>query len=121
MKALALAFMFGVFAQAPQAQEQTAQGGSAVLRGLDKISGAVSDIEIRAGSDGRVGRLSLEVKECRYPIDNPAGDAFAWVTIRDDLQGAQPVFQGWMIASSPALSAMDHHRYDVWLIRCSNS
>jgi hypothetical protein len=29
-----------------------------------------------------------------------------------------PVFSGWMIASSPALNAMDHPRYDVWLLRC---
>ncbi|MCW8843320.1 MAG: DUF2155 domain-containing protein, partial [Rhodobacteraceae bacterium] len=29
-----------------------------------------------------------------------------------------PLFQGWMIASSPALSALDHPRYDVWVLRC---
>ena len=27
-------------------------------------------------------------------------------------------FRGWMIASSPALMALDHARYDIWLIRC---
>ena len=29
-----------------------------------------------------------------------------------------PAFHGWMIASSPALSALEHSRYDVWVIRC---
>ena len=29
-----------------------------------------------------------------------------------------PVFAGWMVASSPALSALDHARYDVWVLRC---
>jgi hypothetical protein len=28
------------------------------------------------------------------------------------------VFSGWMIADSPALSALDHARYDVWILRC---
>jgi len=30
----------------------------------------------------------------------------------------KPVFKGWMIASSPALNALDHPRYDVWVLRC---
>jgi hypothetical protein len=29
-----------------------------------------------------------------------------------------PVFSGWMVASSPALSALDHPRYDVWVLNC---
>ncbi|MEO0381372.1 MAG: DUF2155 domain-containing protein, partial [Pseudomonadota bacterium] len=27
----------------------------------------------------------------------------------------------WMIASAPALSAMEHARYDVWVMRCTTS
>lgn len=30
----------------------------------------------------------------------------------------KPVFSGWMFASSPALSSMDHPVYDVWVIDC---
>ena len=29
-----------------------------------------------------------------------------------------PLFSGWMLASSPALSALDHPRYDVWVLSC---
>ncbi|MGB0439332.1 MAG: DUF2155 domain-containing protein [Paracoccaceae bacterium] len=32
-----------------------------------------------------------------------------------------PVFEGWIIASSPALNAMDHARYDVWVLRCNTA
>ena len=38
------------------------------------------------------------------------------VTLTDGAD--QPVFSGWMIASSPALNALDHARYDVWVMRC---
>ena len=31
---------------------------------------------------------------------------------------AEPVFSGWMFASSPALSAMEHPIYDVWVLSC---
>ena len=35
-----------------------------------------------------------------------------------DSRASEPVFVGWMIATSPALSAMDHPRYDVWVLNC---
>ena len=44
-------------------------------------------------------------------------EAEAHLTIVD-ASAPQPVFDGWMIASSPALSALDHPRYDVWVMRC---
>ena len=33
--------------------------------------------------------------------------------------GRQQFFAGWMFASSPALSALEHSVYDVWVIDCS--
>lgn len=35
-----------------------------------------------------------------------------------DAASTTPDFDGWMTASSPALSALDHPRYDVWPLRC---
>ncbi len=92
----------------------------ALLRGLDKVSGEVSDLRLEVGQTVRLGRLDVTLGDCRYPADDPAGDAFAYLTIRSDAL-EEPAFMGWMIASSPALSALDHPRYDVWVMRCSNS
>ena len=39
------------------------------------------------------------------------------LTVTDGLMD-KPVFSGWMLSTSPALSAMDHSRYDVWVLRC---
>lgn len=96
------------------------QGSGVQLKGLDKVSGEVSDIELSVGEMGVVGRLEVTLAECRYPENNPTGEAFAWLEIRDTLREAD-VFQGWMIASSPALNALDHARYDVWVIRCTRA
>lgn len=95
-------------------------GVGAVLRGLDKVNAEFYDIEILNGSSVRYERLVIDLGECRYPVDNPAGDAYAFLTIREE-GAAQPVFQGWMLASSPALNALDHSRYDVWVLRCKTS
>ena len=44
-------------------------------------------------------------------------EADAHLTIRDAASTA-PVFAGWMLATAPALSALDHPRYDVWVLGC---
>lgn len=101
-------------------QETVALAAGAVLRGLDTISGEVTDIDVITGQRIDYGRLSITMTECRYPKDNPSGDAYVYLVIEpqgDD----RPMFQGWMVASSPALNALDHPRYDIWVLRCNTS
>lgn len=88
-----------------------------VLRWLDKLTGETEDVELARGQSATWGRLSIQLDDCRYPKGNPASDAIAHLTIRDT-ELADPVFSGWMVASSPALSALDHPRYDVWVLNC---
>lgn len=95
-----------------------ATGTGAVVRALDKVSGMRTDLEIASGESAGFGRLSILLSECRYPADNPEGDAYAQLVVFYEGQD-EPVFAGWMVASSPALSAMDHRRYDVWVLRCT--
>ncbi len=102
-------------------QPQAALAPGAVLRGLDKVSGELTDIEMGNGQTRRYGRLVVTVGECRYPAGNRSGDAYAYLVIRADGSDDRPVFEGWMIASSPALNALDHARYDVWVMRCTTS
>ena len=102
------------------AQQETSLAPGAVLRALDKVSGRTTDFEIKSGSSARFGNLEIALTECRYPAGNRAGDAYAGLQIVENGKD-MPVFRGWMIASAPALSAMDHPRYDVWVIRCITS
>lgn len=102
-----------VFAQ----QASNTSGG--ILRVLDKVSGAVTDLPLGVGEEGVLGLLKITLNECRLPTSNPNGDAYARVTVlyRNKID---PVFRGWLIASAPALNAIDHPRYDVWALRCNN-
>jgi len=113
------ALAVGIGTAAP-AQEQTENAPGAVLRGLDKFSGDVVDIQMQAGRTVRFERLNITLTECRYPSGNPSGNAYAGLQITEvGREGA--VFSGWMIASAPALNAMEHPRYDVWVMRCLTS
>jgi hypothetical protein len=118
---LVLAAVIGMAGSAQaQTQEEASTGSGAVLRGLDKLNGQTRDIELGNGEVGSLLGLEVQLGECRYPVDNPTGDAFAYLVIRER-GGSEVLFQGWMIASSPALNALDHFRYDVWVLRCNTS
>lgn len=101
----------------PLAAQEVMRGNAALLRGLDKVSGRTTDIELAVGESRRYGRLEVRLGECRYPGGDPSSDAFAQLTITDRTRNVT-LFSGWMIASSPALSALDDARYDVWVISC---
>jgi hypothetical protein len=92
----------------------------AVLRGLDKITGRATDIEAPAGVAVRYGSLLITVRYCytRPPEEPPETTAF--LQIDDVRPGQEParVFSGWMFASTPALHALEHAVYDVWVITC---
>lgn len=105
---------------AAQAQQRAGSAAGATLRALDKITGETTDIQIGRGQMASYGQIQIILGECRFPEGNPSSDAFALIEVRDIRQQA-PVFQGWMVASSPALNALDHPRYDVWVLRCSRS
>jgi hypothetical protein len=99
-------------------RQEVAIGPTGVLRVLDKLTGEVTDIELALGQSRELGFLGVSIAECRYPVENPAGDAFIFVQLTDLREGLD-LFAGWMIASAPALNAIDHPRYDVWALRCS--
>ncbi len=99
------------------AQQKVQSGPGAMLRGLDKVSGQTVDVEMQNGQTEEIFGLDVALGDCRYPVDNPTGDAFAYLTIWEKGKSDQ-LFDGWMIATSPALNALDHARYDVWVIRC---
>lgn len=99
---------------------RTGQGSGAVLRTLDKVSGEVVDVEMATGQTMAYGTLQVTLHECRYPSGNRDGDAFALVQVVD-ARAVQELFAGWMVASSPALNALEHRRYDVWVLNCLTS
>lgn len=91
-----------------------------VLRALDKITARITEIELAVEQEMRFGTLSIKAKYCRTrpPIETP--ETFAYLEIDDVTRSGDQarVFEGWMVASSPALNALEHAVYDVWVIDC---
>lgn len=92
----------------------------AVLRGLDKVTARVTTLEAPVGVSIPFGALEIVVRTCdkRPPEEPPESAAFLEIREAREGEARVDVFQGWMFASSPALSAMDHAVYDVWVLDC---
>ncbi len=90
------------------------------LQTLDKATARTQTFEARVGSTLKFGPLYIKVQSCQKssPIDQPESAGFVQIWEVTPEEKAEWVFSGWMFASSPALSPMDHPIYDVWLIDC---
>ncbi|MCY3877610.1 MAG: DUF2155 domain-containing protein [Rhodobacteraceae bacterium] len=101
-----------------EGSQPAVDGAAALLRALDTIVGTTTDIQVPVGEAVPFLRFSVSVSSCRYRPESPATHSYAFVTISEKPE-QPPIFDAWMISSSPALSAMEHPRYDIWLVRCS--
>lgn len=92
----------------------------AVLQGLDKVTARISTIEAPIGEEVTFGTLVITARTCRNRPPEEPPETTAFLEVIDDKPGEPPrlVFSGWMFASSPALSALEHAVYDVWVIDC---
>ena len=93
------------------------------MQGLDKVTARVTTIEAPVGATIRFGTLEVIVRTCRKTPAEELPEAAAFLDIREMRPGepVADVFHGWMFASSPALSAMDHAVYDIWVLDCVDS
>lgn len=90
------------------------------LQSLDKVTARTMTFEVRVGSTVKFGPIYIKVQSCRKapPIDQPESAAFLQIWEVTPRQESKWIYSGWMFASSPALSAMDHPIYDVWVLDC---
>jgi hypothetical protein len=99
-----------------------------VLRALDKATGLAHDIEAPIGKPVKFGTLKITARACakHAPEETPEVSAYLLITdkpLADAGAKEKPeaqVFSGWMFASSPALNALQHPSYDVWVIDCKS-
>jgi hypothetical protein len=112
----------GLFAALP-AHAADVAFDTAILQGLDKVTGRVMTISAPIGSTVHFGTLEIVVRTCRKRPPEEEPEAAAFLDIWETRPGAPAasLFRGWMFASSPALSALEHPVYDIWVLDCEDS
>lgn len=114
-----------VVASYGSAQAANLTGNAVVLRTLDKVTATTEDYTVRIGDELTYGSLTVAVKHCEKKPPEDVPETYAFLQIDDlklDGKGEdghkERVFSGWMMASNPAISALDHAVYDIWVIDC---
>lgn len=118
----------------PQAQPAAATGNPnlrplpdgpgqrvAELQGLDKVTARTQRFDAPVGQSTRFGTLEITVGDCLVNVPEAPPESVAYLTIVDHKPGQPPeqLFAGWMFASTPSLSALDHGVYDVRVLACT--
>lgn len=99
----------------------------AIVQAIDKITAETMRFEVEVG--GRPVRfqktLIFTARACEVSAsDEQTGDAVAYLDIsvqpRGVVQtsGPRQIYHGWMFASSPAVSGLQHPIYDAWVVGC---
>lgn len=110
----------GVSVSSTAAMAADMVGDVALLQGLDKVTARISTFRAPTNRTVHFGTLEIVARTCRKRPPEEPPESAAFLQIRDIKPGEAPetLFQGWMFASSPALSALEHPVYDIWVIDC---
>jgi hypothetical protein len=94
-----------------------------LLQGLDKITARVSQIKVPVGGTVTFGALQITARACDKHPPEEVPEAAAFLEVVEVKPDEKPVmrFSGWMFASSPALSALEHPVYDLIVLDCLNA
>jgi hypothetical protein len=98
---------------------------TAELQLLDKITARISTKSVPVGGGTEFGTLELRVHYCAYRPPEEPPENVAFIMIFDNgyaekkpKEAQKALFSGWMFASSPAISGLEHPVYDVTLLSC---
>ena len=106
-------------------QEGWIAGSSVRLQTLDKITARIATMKMALRQPTRFGTLEITAYHCAYRPPEAPPETAAFLEIEDvgytDSTDAtrDMVFSGWMFASSPAISALEHPVYDVSVLACA--
>lgn len=113
--------------EAPAAPSRRQRRRVAIVEAVDKITAESMRFEVEVG--GRPVRfqrtLIFTARACEVSApDEQVSDAVAYLEVslqpRGVIQVGEPrqIFRGWMFASSPAVSGLQHPIYDAWIVGC---
>jgi hypothetical protein len=91
--------------------------GTAEIQALDKVSTRTTVLTGKVGETLHFGSLSIVVRSCMGRAPDQPMDSAAYFDITDSHPDA-PTFHGWMLASEPGASMLEHPVYDIRLAAC---
>lgn len=134
-----LLFPQGSAAVTKTVQFEELPGTSVLMLGFNRDTGQRMQFRVNVGSTVNFENLSISVGACYKSKPEYPNESWAYVDVVDkggenlnqlavlaqrnraklkEAQGAHRLRKGWIIASSPTVTPIDHAIYDLTLIRC---
>ncbi len=113
-----LAFAASVASQPARADRL--ENTVAVFSALDKVTATIKILEVPLNQTVEFGSLKVTPHVCYSRPSTEQPKTTTYVDVEEvQLDGQQKqIFSGWMFAESPALNAVEHPVFDVWLTGC---
>ena len=105
---------------AQRAEAARIENRVAVFSGIDKITGRITTFDVYIDETVQFGALQVTPRVCYTRDETEAPKTTTFVEV-DEItldRKIRRIFTGWMFADSPALNAVEHAVYDVWLDTC---
>ena len=124
--AVSAALLLPALSIAQTTPEPNLMGEAVELRALDKVTARTFDYTVPIGDTLDFGSLTIHARHCEKTPPTELPETYAFLQIDDrrlteeggERDEPERLFSGWMFASRPAISALDHRVYDVWVIGC---
>lgn len=93
---------------------------AALMQAMDKVTGRVNKITVPVNSKVTYGDFSLVLRACKKRSAEETPENFAFIDVADKSFGKDEynIFRGWVLSSTPGISAIEHPIYDIWLLEC---
>lgn len=92
-----------------------------ILRLLNKVTAQSQLLILKPNEAVKVGQLEITAITCQTSLPQSQTDYAGLVDIVEHSQTnntVKPLFRGWMYASSPSITALEHPVYDVTMVDC---
>jgi hypothetical protein len=96
---------------------------SATIQVLNKITAKAEKISLQAKKPLIINNIEIILHKCwQAPsYQRPETKILLEVLQNDNNQNKKTIFHGWLFASSPSLSSLEHPIYDIVALNCSKS
>lgn len=97
----------------------------AIIQALNKTTASTSNVEMFIGEKITFGQIAIIAHRCwQAPLsEKPESkillEVFENKEIEDEIV-EERIFYGWMFASSPSVSSLEHPIYDITALGCKN-
>ncbi|MDA0902185.1 MAG: DUF2155 domain-containing protein [Proteobacteria bacterium] len=100
--------------------DQSNLANVAVFRGLNKITAKSSEFEVGIEDEVSFGRLTIIPHQCWQapPDQRPESKILLEINEIGVNNVKKQIFYGWMFASSPSISGLEHPIYDITALNC---